>query len=167
MAQTATQARARRRESAGHPQARARALEVAGRRHRNPRRVRRGAVIVAVSLMVGSPLAVVGVQAYLTQGQVRLARLQQQLNAQIGQHRDLELRVAQLEQPAYVLAQAQKQGLVSPSDVVDLPQVAQSPSQGAAPAESSGSISPSSQGSSSGKSQVAAPRPSAANSGGR
>jgi hypothetical protein len=59
----------------------------------------------------------------LTQGQVRLTRLQEQLSTQLGQHRDLELRVAQLEQPANVLSEAQKQGLVAPKDVTDLSQV--------------------------------------------
>lgn len=137
MAPVSSQARARQRQSAGHPQVRARPLEVVERRRRSPRRTRRGLVVVAISLMIGSPLAVVGAQAYLTQGQARLAKLQEQLNAQINQHRDLELRVAQLEQPGNVLAQAQKQGLVSPSNVVDLPQVDQSPGQGTAPASSS------------------------------
>jgi hypothetical protein len=59
----------------------------------------------------------------LTQGQVRLTRLQEQLSTQLGQHRDLELRVAQLEQPANVLSEAQKQGLVAPKEVTDLSQV--------------------------------------------
>jgi hypothetical protein len=59
----------------------------------------------------------------LTQGQVRLTRLQEQLNTQLGQHRDLETRVAQLEQPANVLSEAQKQGLVAPKEVTDLSQV--------------------------------------------
>jgi hypothetical protein len=49
--------------------------------------------------------------------------LQDQLSTQLGQHRDLELRVAQLEQPANVLSEAQKQGLVAPKGVTDLPQV--------------------------------------------
>jgi hypothetical protein len=75
--------------------------------------------------------------AYLTQGQVRLARLQGQLGSQLGQHRDLELQVAQLEQPANVLSQAQKQGLVVPSNVTDLPQVAVSAPSGSNPSGSS------------------------------
>lgn len=137
MATVASQAGTRRRESPRNPQTRPHALEVLEKRRRGPRRAGRGAVIVAVALMVGSPLAVVGAQAYLIQGQARLARLQEQLDAQIGQHRDLELRVAQLEQPANVLSEAQKQGLVSPSNVVDLPQIDQSSDQGAAPAGSS------------------------------
>jgi len=118
-------------------------------------------VIVAVALAVGSPLAVAGAQAYLTQGQVRLERLQQQLDAQVNQHRDLELRVAQLEQPATVLSEAEKQGLVSPTSVVDLPQVNQSSGQppapsGTSPANSSG-----------GRPLVASPTSSGTTSGGR
>lgn len=140
MASPVSPAKARQRPSAGQPEARARALEVMERRPRSPRGARRGAIVVAVALMVGSPLAVVGAQAYLTQGQARLARLQEQLEAQTSQHRDLELRVAQLEQPANVLSEAQKQGLVSPSNVVDLPQVDQSSAQGAAPADPSAGV---------------------------
>jgi hypothetical protein len=66
---------------------------------------------------------VVAASAYLTQGQVRLTRMQQQLTAQLGRHRDLELRVAQLADPSNVVSQAQRHGLTAPSRVTDLPQV--------------------------------------------
>jgi hypothetical protein len=93
--------------------------------------------VLAVALAVGSLLAVAGADAYLTQGQVRLTRLQEQLNAQLGQHRNLELGVAQLEQPAGVLSEAQKEGLVVPGDVTDLPQVNAAGTQGTEVASSS------------------------------
>jgi cell division protein FtsL len=79
--------------------------------------------LAALALVLGSLLSVVAARAYLTQGQVRLARLQTQLDKQLGMHRDLELQVANLEKPANVLAQAQRQGLVVPNKVSDLPQV--------------------------------------------
>jgi hypothetical protein len=66
---------------------------------------------------------VVAASAYLTQGQVRLTRMQQQLTSELGQHRDLELRVAQLADPSNVVSQAQRDGLTAPSKVTDLPQV--------------------------------------------
>jgi hypothetical protein len=66
---------------------------------------------------------VVAASAYLTQGQVRLTRMQQQLTSELGRHRDLELRVAQLADPSNVVSQAQRDGLTAPSRVTDLPQV--------------------------------------------
>lgn len=129
MAVTAAQARSLQRQTQS-PARRSPLTVLEGRRRRRPRRAVRSMVVVAVLLAVGSPLAVVGAQAYLTQGQVRLAHLQKQLNAQLSQHRDLELRVAQLEQPANVLSEAQKQGLVVPGSVTALPQVSSSTPQG-------------------------------------
>ena len=90
---------------------------------RSTRWVRRPAALGATVLVVGSLLATVAAHAYLTQGQIRLARLQQQVAVQINEHRDLELQVSQLENPAHVVVQAQQQGLGAPSQVGDLPQV--------------------------------------------
>jgi hypothetical protein len=73
--------------------------------------------------VAGSLLATVAAHAYLTQGQIQLARLQQQVAVQISAHRDLELRVSQLEDPAHVVVEAQHQGLSAPSQVGDLAQV--------------------------------------------
>jgi hypothetical protein len=75
------------------------------------------------ALVLCSLLMVVAASAYLTQGQVRLTRMQQQLTSELGQHRDLELRVAQLADPSNVVSQAQRHGLTAPSQVTDLPQV--------------------------------------------
>jgi len=75
-----------------------------------------GAVVVASLLMV------VASSAYLTQGQVRLTRVQQQLNSALGQHSDLEARVAQLADPSTVISQAQLHGLTAPTKETDLPQ---------------------------------------------
>jgi cell division protein FtsL len=83
---------------------------------------------VALVLVVGSLLAVAGAQAYLTQGQVRLARLQQQLTNEEARQRDLQLQVARLEDPSHVVGQAQQQGLSVPNQVTDLPLVPSAPS---------------------------------------
>jgi len=87
------------------------------------RRVLRRAMAVSAVLVVGSLLLVVGANAYLTQGQVRLTRLQQQVTAASGTNRDLELQVAKLENPSRIVSQAEGDGLEAPSRVSDLPQV--------------------------------------------
>jgi cell division protein FtsL len=83
-------------------------------------------VALFVLLVVGSLLLVAGARAYLTQGQVRLTRLQDQLQYQASEHSDLQLRVAELENPTNVLSQGQKQGLVEPTSVSDIPQATSS-----------------------------------------
>ncbi len=75
------------------------------------------------AVVVGSLLAVAGAHAELTQGQVRLTTVQHQLDSEITHHRDLELRVAQLEDPAHIVQGAQQQGMVPPRQVTDLPPV--------------------------------------------
>ncbi len=79
--------------------------------------------IVAVVLILGSLLAVGAAQAYLVSGQVRLARLDQILSQDQRQHRDLELKVAELESPARIVHLALHDGLVEPPSITDLPQV--------------------------------------------
>ncbi len=99
----------------------------------------RRALVVAVVLVVGSLLAVVGAHAYLTQGQVRLTRLQQILQSERSTQRALELRVAELENPASIVARAQQQGMVPPTKVSDLPQVDLSAPSAGSGASSAGS----------------------------
>ncbi|MGA2036019.1 MAG: hypothetical protein ABSH04_00300 [Acidimicrobiales bacterium] len=144
MALAASQVRSRQSPGAGHLPPRRRPLKVLAGRRQRPHRTRNSIVmlVVAVAVAVGSLLAVVGAQAYLTQGQVRLTRLQEQLNTQLGQNGDLEMRLAQLEQPANVLSEAQKQGLVAPSNVTDLSQVNPPASQGSTASSTSAGISP-------------------------
>ncbi len=83
----------------------------------------RPTLIVVVVLVLGSLLVVAGAQAYLTQQQVRLTGVQTRLAAQIGEHNDLEQRVAALSNPAHIVRAAQSQGLTVPSQVTDLPPV--------------------------------------------
>ena len=63
---------------------------------------RRRAVAPAVAR--GKPAGRGRHQAYLIEGQVNLVQLQQDLNTQLGQHRELELQVAQLEQPTRIVS---------------------------------------------------------------
>ena len=85
--------------------------------------LRRGAALLAALLVIGSLLVTVAANAYLTQGQILLARLQQQVAVQSKTHRDLELQVAQLESPSRLVSQAERQGLSAPTEVGDLAQV--------------------------------------------
>jgi cell division protein FtsL len=78
---------------------------------------------MCATLVLCSLLLVAGASAYLTQGQVRLTRLQQQLNVEFGRHRNLESRVAQLANPSKVVSKAQGDGLTAPSHVTDLPEL--------------------------------------------
>jgi hypothetical protein len=80
-------------------------------------------VVVCLALVVGSLLVSVAAHAYLTQGQIRLASLQQKVTTQVNRHRDLELQVAQLEDPSHVVLEAERLGLVAPGQVGDLTQV--------------------------------------------
>ncbi len=132
MAPTVTAATAARLQRATAPAraptrrpARAVVLRAVETRRRPPAPRRRPvAMVVSLVLAVGSLLSVADAQAYLTQGQVRLARLQQQLTGEQARHRDLELQVADLEDPSQVVNKAQQQGLTVPAQVTDLPLVA-------------------------------------------
>jgi len=87
----------------------------------------RRTTVACVVLVVGSLLAVVAANAYMTQGQVHLTQLQQQLTSELGQHRDLEARVSKLVNPSSVVSNAQRGGYVAPGRVTDLPQVTEPP----------------------------------------
>lgn len=98
-----------------------RSVPAPGRRGRASRG--RPALVLSAVLVVGSLLVVMATHAYLVQGQVGLAKLDQRLSAEETTHRDLEQRVAQLEAPDRIVSQAQRQGLVAPKVTNDLPQV--------------------------------------------
>jgi len=83
----------------------------------------RPTLVLAAVLVVGSLLFVALAEAYVTQQQVRLTQIQARLVVQAGEHRNLELRVAELSNPSHVVSAAQRQGLTVPSQVTDLPQV--------------------------------------------
>lgn len=124
MAAATAPARTRRAPApARHPGPRRPPLRAVGPRRRRSRRTRRSPLVLALGTVLASLLAVGGAHAYLTAGQVRLARLQQQLESAQTTERGLEVQVAQLEDPSRVVNQAQQQGLTVPSQVTDLPLV--------------------------------------------
>jgi hypothetical protein len=82
---------------------------------------RRRVVVVATTLIVGSLLVVAGAQAYMTQEQVRLGTVQSRLASDIGEHRILELRLAQLSNPSHIVGVAQQRGLTVPNTIEDVP----------------------------------------------
>jgi len=80
--------------------------------------------ILAVSLVVGTLLAVVVAQAVLANGQVKLASLQHQLALEQSLHRQGELAVSQLETPSRIVGSASTQlHMVRPAGVTELPYV--------------------------------------------
>ena len=116
-----------------------RGLEAPGQR--GPRwSLPRTAVVAGVIVLV-SLLMVAAASASMTQGQVRLTRLQGQLTAVLGRHHDLEQRVAKLSDPAGVVSQAQRHGLVAPTNVTDLNQVNISTSSTASTTPAAGHLS--------------------------
>lgn len=80
-------------------------------------------VLVGPVLVILSLLAVVGAQAVLTEGQVRLTNLKAQVSAAQTKRFDLELRVAQEEQPSAIVAAARAQGMIVPTVVSEIPAV--------------------------------------------
>jgi cell division protein FtsL len=90
--------------------------------------LRRRLVLVAPALVIVSLLGVAGAQAVLTEGQVRLNTLQSKVSAAQTRRFDLELQVAQEEQPSAVVAAARAHGMTVPSVVNDIPEVNPEPS---------------------------------------
>lgn len=92
-------------------------------RRRRARRPGRRTMLLALAVAVAAPLAVAAAYARITSGQVTLTRLQQQLNQQLLLQSHLEHRVAQLEDPATIVAEAQHQGMVPATSVQEIPEV--------------------------------------------
>jgi hypothetical protein len=95
---------------------------------RTPRRrsgpgILRSTMWMSVLLVVGSLLAVVVGDAMMTEGQVSLTNTQSQVAAAVTAQKAYQVAVAQMAAPPVVVAQAESQGLVAPTTVVDLPQV--------------------------------------------
>ncbi len=74
-------------------------------------------------LIVGSLLAVVVGDAFVTQGQVRLSTTQRELIAAQATQKSLQVAVAWKAAPPVVVSQAKSEGLVAATQVVYLPQV--------------------------------------------
>ena len=100
-----------------------RLFEPAPRRRVGPRAVERRTVWLSGLLIVGSLLAVVIGDAFVTQGQVRLSTTQRELVVAEAAQKSLQVAVAQKAAPPVVVAQAKSRGLVAATQVVYLPQV--------------------------------------------
>jgi cell division protein FtsL len=98
---------------------------------RRSRRVTNRLVFVGPVIVVATLLSVVVAQAVMTQGQVRLTGLQAQVAAAQTTRMDLELQVAQEQQPQAVIAAARRLGLAEPGQISDIPAVDPQPSQSA------------------------------------
>ena len=78
--------------------------------------------VISISMVVFALLAVVVGQAFLANGQVKLAGLQHELAMEQATHRQAELAVSALETPTRIVAAATKQGMVN-GTVTELPYV--------------------------------------------
>ena len=115
---------------APRPNQRPRPVEGPVRRHdhlrvvRPDERVRRrltpkaGVVLTVVLFVV--LLAVAGSQSLLVQAQVRLDAVDKQLTAEQQRYQQLRKDLAEMESPERIVAAAQAQGMVTPSDLVYL-----------------------------------------------
>ena len=91
---------------------------------RRTRRRRGPNVLLVGGLVVGSLVAVVIADDVVAQGQIRLSTLQQEIATAATQHKSLQVAVAQLSAPPVVVTRAENQlGMVTPKQVVDLPEV--------------------------------------------
>jgi hypothetical protein len=68
-------------------------------------------------------LSVAAGQTVLTEGQVNLGKLQSSVATAQTQRLDLELQVAEEEQPGAVVAAATRDGMVAPARITELPAV--------------------------------------------
>jgi hypothetical protein len=98
-------------------------LQVVPRRRRDRARGR-FLRYLPVAMVVVALLIVVGGQAMLANGQVRMARIDQRLQAAQGEHRERVLDVTRLETPARIVGSATGQlHMAHPSHVTQLPSV--------------------------------------------
>ncbi len=93
------------------------------RRRTRRGRSRRAPVWLAVSVIVGSLLAVVVGDTLVAQDQVRLARLQSAIGSAQAAQKTMQTEVAQLAAPDRVVQQGIALGLTAPAQVVNLPEV--------------------------------------------
>jgi hypothetical protein len=120
----------------------------------------RGRLVLAAPLLcLVSLLAIAGAQAVLTEGQVRMTNLQAEVSAAQTKRFDLELQVAQEEQPSAVVAAALAQGMIVPSVVNEIPAVNPAPSTSTNPSASTNRTTRSSEaGTNTSKSGATSPR---------
>jgi hypothetical protein len=105
------------------PGARRRELHVVRSSPKRGGRHQGRSAFIAPALVLLCLLGVAGAQAVLTEGQVKLSNLQAAVSAAQTNRFDLELQVAQQEQPSAVISAARRDGMVSPAGVTNIPAV--------------------------------------------
>jgi len=90
---------------------------------RRPARRGRLLRLLAAVLLCGALLTVVVAHSLLAESQLRLGQLQSRLATEQALHRQLLATVAEAENPARIVAEAKKLGLVEPTTVTQLPAV--------------------------------------------
>jgi cell division protein FtsL len=120
-----------RRAPAATPSTRRRPLQLVRPSSKGTRRSPGRGLVIGPILVLFCLLAIVGAQAFLTEGQVRLTTLQGEVSSAQTKNLDLQLQVANESQPSAVVSAAERQGMVSPAGVAHIGAVALAP-----PAES-------------------------------
>jgi len=100
-----------------------RLFEPGSRRRTGTTRVRRSSMWLSCILVVGSLSAVVVGDTLMTEGQVALSTTQQQVAGAEATQKSAQVTVAEMAAPPVVVSQAKAQGLVVPTQVIELPQV--------------------------------------------
>lgn len=114
-----------------------RPLRVVPPRQRTPRQARRRRRLVVAGsglLLALSLFALVSVHVLLSQGQFTLQRLQTRANDQDAAYQRLRLKVADLEAPQHIVAEAEKRGMIQPPVVTYLAPTPDSSAVGTGPA---------------------------------
>lgn len=102
------------------PTARPDHLRVVRPNERPQRRLTPKAGVVLTVVLFGVLLAVAGAQSLLVQAQVRLDAVDKQLATEQERYQALRKDLAEMESPERIVAAAQAQGMVTPSDLVYL-----------------------------------------------
>jgi len=100
-----------------------RALRVVRQAPKRRGRARHRAWAIGPGLVLLALLSVAAGQTVLTEGQVNLGKLQSSVATAQTQRLDLELQVAEEEQPGAVVAAATRDGMVAPARITELPAV--------------------------------------------
>ncbi len=100
-----------------------RVFEPGPKRRAERRRFRRSTLWVSAGIVVASLLAVVVADGMVAQHQIALSRTEAQLASATATEKALQTRNAEMAAPPLIVHQAESQGLVAPSQVIDLPQV--------------------------------------------
>jgi hypothetical protein len=78
-------------------------------------------VVLSVAMVAASLLAVVVGHSLMAEGQVLLSGIQAALSAEQSAHHQAVLGAAKLETPSRIVAKARQQGMVSPTQINQLP----------------------------------------------